>query len=94
MEDVRNAARERAARTKSAPVGTSFETERQRSKNALVKQIRSQDGRNVHIIAAATDAPQEDRILRVAAYCRASTDPTLHEKDPGESELEIRRLLR
>lgn len=74
MDDVRKAARERAARTKSAPVGTSFETERQRSKNALVKQIKSQDGRNVHMIAAATEAPQEDKILRVAAYCRVSTD--------------------
>ena len=36
MDDVRKAALKRAAYT---PVGTSFETERQRSKNALVKQI-------------------------------------------------------
>ncbi len=32
------------------------------------------DGRNVHKIAAAAEAPEEDRILRVAAYCRVSTD--------------------
>ena len=32
------------------------------------------DGRNVRMIAAATAAPEEDRVLRVAAYCRVSTD--------------------
>ena len=74
MDDVRRAALERASRAKKAPVGTSFESERQRSKNALVKQISSQDGRNVRMIAAATEAPEEERILRVAAYCRVSTD--------------------
>ena len=74
MEDVRQAAQERASRPKKAPVGASFESERQRSKNALVKQIASQDGRNVRMIAAATEAPEQERILRVAAYCRVSTD--------------------
>ena len=74
MDDVRKAAQERAARAKTAPIGTSFETERQRSKNALVKQIKAQDGRNVHKIAAAAETPEENRILRVAAYCRVSTD--------------------
>ena len=74
MEDVRQAAQERASRQKKAPVGASFESERQRSKNALVKQIASQDGRNVRMIAAATERPEEERILRVAAYCRVSTD--------------------
>lgn len=74
MEDVRQAAQERASRPKKAPVGASFESERQRSKNALVKQIASQDGRNVRMIAAATERPEEERILRVAAYCRVSTD--------------------
>ena len=73
MEDVRQAAQERASRPKKAPVGASFESERQRSKNALVKQIASQDGRNVRMIAAATERPEEERILRVAAYCRVST---------------------
>ena len=74
MEDVRQVAQERASRPKKAPVGASFESERQRSKNALVKQIASQDGRNVRMIAAATERPEEERILRVAAYCRVSTD--------------------
>ena len=74
MEDVRKAAEERAARPKNAPVGAGFESERQREKNALVRQLDAQDGRNVRKIAAATAIPEEDRILRVAAYCRVSTD--------------------
>ena len=74
MDDVRQAAEERASRPKKAPVGASFESERQRSKNALVKQIESMDGRNVRMIAAATAAPEEDRVLRVAAYCRVSSN--------------------
>ena len=74
MEDVRKAAEERAAREKKAPVGAGFESERQREKNALVRQLDAQDGRNVRKIAAATVGQEEDRILRVAAYCRVSTD--------------------
>ena len=74
MDDVRRTAKERAKRPKTAPVGASFESERQRSKNALVKQLDSMDGRNVRKIAAVADAPQEEKILRVAAYCRVSTD--------------------
>lgn len=74
MDDVRRVAEERAKRPQSAPVGASFESERQRSKNALVKQLDSLDGRNVRKIAAAAETPQEDKILRVAAYCRVSTD--------------------
>ena len=65
---------ERAERPKTAPIGSGFESERQRSKNALVRQIDSLDGRNVRMIAAAGATPEEDRILRVAAYCRVSTD--------------------
>ena len=74
MDDVRKVAEERAKRPQTTPVGASFESERQRSKNALVKQLDSMDGRNVRKIAAASDTPQEDKILRVAAYCRVSTD--------------------
>ena len=74
MKDVRRAAEERASRPKKAPVGSGFESERQREKNALVRQLDAQDGRNVHKIAAAAEIPEEDRILRVAAYCRVSTD--------------------
>ncbi len=74
MDDVKKAAEERAARPGKAPIGASFESERQRSKNALVRQLDAMDGRNVRKIAAAVDAPEEDRVLRVAAYCRVSTD--------------------
>ena len=38
------------------------------------RQLAELDGRNVHKIAAAAEAPEEDRVLRVAAYCRVSTD--------------------
>ena len=74
MDDVRRVAEERASRPKTAPVGASFESERQRSKNALIKQLESQNGSNVRLIAATPEIPEEDRILRVAAYCRVSTD--------------------
>ena len=74
MEDVRNMAQERANRPKGSPVGASFESERQRSKNALVKQLDALDSSNIRKIAAASEAQQEDKILRVAAYCRVSTD--------------------
>lgn len=74
MDDVKRIAEERAARPKASPVGAGFESERQREKNALVRQLDAQDGRNVHKIAAASAAPEEDKVLRVAAYCRVSTD--------------------
>ena len=74
MDDVRRTAEERAKRPKIAPVGASFESERQRAKNALVKRPDSMDGRSVRKIASVADAPQEEKILRVAAYCRVSTD--------------------
>ena len=74
MDDVKQVAEERAARPKTAPVGAGFESERQREKNAFVRQIDALDGRNVHKIAAAAETPEEDRVLRVAAYCRVSTD--------------------
>lgn len=74
MNDVRQAAEECASRPKSSPVGASFESERQREKNALVRQLDALDGRNVRKIAAAAETPEEERVLRVAAYCRVSTD--------------------
>ena len=74
MDDVRHAAEERAARPKKSPVSSSFESERQREKNALVRQLDAQDGRNVHKISAAPEIPEGERVLRVAAYCRVSTD--------------------
>lgn len=74
MNDVRQAAEQRAAQPKGSPVGASFESERQREKNAFIKQLDALDGRNVRKIAAAAETPEEDRVLRVAAYCRVSTD--------------------
>ncbi|MBR0277351.1 MAG: recombinase family protein, partial [Clostridia bacterium] len=74
MDDVKQVAEERASRPKTAPVGAGFESERQREKIALGRQLAELDGRNVHKIAAAAEAPEEDRVLRVAAYCRVSTD--------------------
>ena len=74
MDDVRRAAEERAARPKTAAVGASFESERQRSKTALIRQLDTLDGSSVRKIAAAAEAPEEEKILRVAAYCRVSTD--------------------
>ena len=74
MNDVRKVAEERAAQPKTAEVGASFESERQRSKNALVRQLDAMDGSNVRKIAATAETPEEDKVLRVAAYCRVSTD--------------------
>ncbi len=74
MVDVRKIAEERANRPFNNPVGASFESERQREKKALVKQIDSLDRSSVRLIAAAAEAGEEERILRVAAYCRVSTD--------------------
>ena len=76
MRDLRKIAENRAARTDNRPVGAGFETEHQRAKKALVKQIEELDGSNIHMIAAAS-ADGEDgskKTLRVAAYCRVSTD--------------------
>ena len=75
MQDLRKIAADRAAKPKGKPVGASFETEHQRAKKALVKQIEALDGNNIRLIAANTDEEGgEKKILRVAAYCRVSTD--------------------
>jgi len=75
MNDVQKAAQERAARP-GKPIGSSFETERQREKRAVFKQIEGSSGANIHKIAATASAPEgdESKPLRVAAYCRVSTD--------------------
>ena len=75
MNDVQKAARERAAK-QGKPIGSSFETERQREKRAVFKQIEGSNGANIHKIAATASAPEgdESKPLRVAAYCRVSTD--------------------
>ena len=48
MQDYRKIAADRAARPKECPVGASFETEHQRAKKALVKQIEALDGHNLY----------------------------------------------
>ena len=74
MEDVRRAAEERASRPGKTPVGVSFESERKQAKQALIKQIDSLDGSKVRKIAASGEGPADGCQLRVAAYCRVSTD--------------------
>ena len=55
--------------------GTGFETERARAKQALRDEVNAQSGQSVRKIAATSGpAVSDDRILRVAAYCRVSTD--------------------
>ena len=47
MDDVRRNAQERAARPSTLPVGSSFESERQKQKAALVRQIDELDGSRI-----------------------------------------------
>ena len=75
MQDLRRIAERRASRPKSKPVGSSFETEHQRAKKAVVKQIEELSGSDIHMIAATTeDESGQKKILRVTSYCRVSTD--------------------
>lgn len=74
MVDVRKIAEERASRQQGPPVGASLETDRQREKRAISMQVDALDSSKIRMIAAAAETPEEERILRVAAYCRVSTD--------------------
>lgn len=76
MNDVRKAAEERAAHPSSTPAGSSFETERQRRKTSLTRQIDALEGTRIRKISAMPGMSSGDpsRKLRVAAYCRVSTD--------------------
>ena len=56
------------------PPGTGFESERQKAKKALRDDVNRAAGQNVQKFAATEESAQSDRILRVAAYCRVSTD--------------------
>ena len=49
-------------------------SERTRAKEALRSEVNTYTGENVRKIAATTSQAEEDRVLRVAAYCRVSTD--------------------
>lgn len=60
--------------TVARPPGSGFMSERTRAKEALRVEVNTYTGENVRKIAATSAAAQEDRILRVAAYCRVSTD--------------------
>ena len=79
MKDIRPKAEEKARRKaegllQEVPSGDGFMSERTRAKEALREEVNTYTGENVRKIAATAAAAQEDRILRVAAYCRVSTD--------------------
>ena len=79
LKDIRPKAEEKARRKaegllQEAPSGDGFMSERTRAKEALREEANTYTGENVRKIAATAAAAQEDRILRVAAYCRVSTD--------------------
>lgn len=56
------------------PTGKGFESERARARQALREEVSAQRGQSVQKIAAASGEKDDGRILRVAAYCRVSTD--------------------
>ena len=79
LKDIRPKAEEKARRKaeglqQEAPPGDGFMSERTRAKEALREEVNTYTGENVRKIAATAEIAEEDRILRVAAYCRVSTD--------------------
>jgi len=74
LKDVKKAAAERAAHPSSTPAGSSFESDRKREKAALTRQLDSLDSSQIRKIAAVGETDGAPRKLRVAAYCRVSTD--------------------
>lgn len=79
LKDIRPKAEEKARRKaegilQETPSGDGFMSERTRAKEALREEVNTYTGENVRKIAATAATAQEDRILRVAAYCRVSTD--------------------
>ena len=82
MKDIRPKAEERARRRQATqsvqpntrPPSDGFMSERARAKEALRSEVNAYTGENVRKIAATSAQAQEDRTLRVAAYCRVSTD--------------------
>ncbi len=77
MKDIRPRAEEHARRRQEEtqrPPGTGFMSERTRAREALRAEVNTYNGENVRKIAATEAAGEEERILRVAAYCRVSTD--------------------
>ena len=55
MKDVSKAADERAAYPSDAPVGSSFETDRQRQKASVGRQFDALDGTRIRKIAAQSE---------------------------------------
>ena len=74
MDDIRKNAEKRAANPNTTPAGASFETERQKQKAALVRQLDELDPSRVRKISAYSETDDANKVLRVAAYCRVSTD--------------------
>ena len=81
MKDIRAIAEVRAkqrsetgAADSRQPVDSSFQSERARAKEALRREVNAYSGDDVHKISATAQTARDDRILRVAAYCRVSTD--------------------
>ena len=80
LKDIRPKAEEKARQKaeglqqEAPPRNDGFMSERTRAKEALREEVNTYTGANVRKIAATTAAAEEDRILRVAAYCRVSTD--------------------
>ena len=86
MKDIRPRAEEKARKKAEElqgqqsgetirPPDAGFETERARAKQALREEVNAQTGQSVRKIAATAESTvNDDRILRVAAYCRVSTD--------------------
>ena len=77
MKDIRPRAEERARQKQaqsSQPSIAGFMSERAMAKEALRAEVNTYTGENVRKIAATSAQALEERILRVAAYCRVSTD--------------------
>lgn len=76
MIDTRPKAMEKARlrMSEKAQSGATLESERKRANQALRNELSSFRGEGVFKIPAAQESSSDDRILRVAAYCRVSTD--------------------
>ena len=74
MDDIRRNAEKRASNPSTAPAGAAFESERKKQKAALVRQLDELDSSRIRKISAFSESTESQKILRVAAYCRVSTD--------------------
>ena len=74
MDDIRKNAERRAANPNTTPAGVLFESERQKQKAALVRQLDELDPSRVRKISAYSETADTNKVLRVASYCRVSTD--------------------